>query len=39
MFETEVTLSLIFLTIVVILVLTALGVILINKKSDKVNSK
>lgn len=35
MFESEVTLNFIFLTIAVILLLTAIGVVYVNKKSKK----
>jgi len=37
MFETEVTLTFIFSTIAVILVLTAFGVLYVNKKAKKVD--
>jgi hypothetical protein len=39
MFENEVTLSFIFSTIAVILVLTAIGIVYVNKKAKKVNKK
>jgi cell division protein FtsL len=39
MFESEVTLSFIFVTIAVILVCIAIGILYVKKKAKKVNSK
>lgn len=39
MFQTEVTLTTIFITIGVIIILTAIGIVYVNKKSKKVDKK
>jgi len=39
MFENEVTLSFVFSTIAVVLVLTAIGIVYVNKKAKRINKK